>query len=115
MALESQAFESPQESARTSRLLNLEAKVAQMEYNITKLLLSVENATDLQMIYEVSKAIIVGIREKRPDKEILDQIKLVVDRESQEAIREGRMEYEEGKMKSYASAEDLAEALDKSA
>jgi hypothetical protein len=99
-----------EESERANRLRILEARLAQIERSM----LSVENATDPQMLYEVSKAIIVGIREKRSAKEVLDQIKLIIDRESQEAIIEGRKEYEEGRTKSYTNAEDLAKALNES-
>jgi hypothetical protein len=73
--------------------------------------LHMQGLIDNQTLYDIAKAIVQGVEGKHSENDILDQIKLVLDRESQKAIIEGRYEYKEGKARIYKDVKDLLKDL----
>jgi hypothetical protein len=99
-----------EEKIRTLELLysRLQHENYLLKLNIHSL---VADQVSLQMAYEISKTVVKGIENQIKPDDILDEIKLVLDKESQKSITDARLEYEKGKIRTLDSVDELIRSL----
>jgi len=68
---------------------------------------------DKKLFIDLVNAIIEGIKRGHTKKEIISQLDLIFDKESQKAIERGMREYKEGRTKRFSDVKKLIEYLNK--
>jgi hypothetical protein len=68
---------------------------------------------DRKTFIDLVNAIIEGIKHGHTKQEIIGQLDLILDKESQKAIERGMREYKEGKTKRFSDVKKLIEYLNK--
>lgn len=91
-------------------------RIAEFE-NVIRLLenrilyLEKQQSIDIQTFFDVIKSVVQGIRENHTIDDILDQIKLVLDKEGLQSLMESRKELDAGIEESYDNVDDLIKSL----
>ncbi len=75
------------------------------------LYLEKQQSIDIQTFFDVIKSVVQGIRENHTIDDILDQIKLVLDKEGLQSLMESRKELDAGIEESYDNVDDLIKSL----